>query len=96
MPIASSSRKAGELSPEERRTVEGLLGRKLEEDETVSIRASKGLVLKEAPSGEARKAAFRRFIERVDDTAKRPIDVSESEIEAAIDEAITQVRRNRG
>lgn len=96
MPIASTSLKANELSEEQRNAVESLLGRKLEADETVSIRASKGAVIKEAPSGKAREEAYLRLIQHAEETTRRAVSAPDAEIDAAIDEAITQVRRNRG
>ena len=78
-----------------RRAAEALLGRALQEDENISVRAFKGAVLKEAPTGEAREA-FRRLLDRVDRTARQAEGVSEAEIDAAIDEASDYVRRRRG
>lgn len=96
MAIVSMFRKANELSDDERRAVEGLLGRKLEADETVSIRASKGVVVKEAPTGKARDEAFARFLSRADETAQTAQQVADADIESAIDDAVTHVRRSRG
>ena len=88
--------KASDLSPEERRAAEILLGHDLEEDEIVSIRASKGKLIKEAVTGQAREDAFQKLFERIDNTAMRAEGVPEEEINAAIDEAIDYVRHNRG
>src|SRR5438552_1774871 len=73
--------------------VEDLLGRALQEDENISVRAFKGEMLNEAPTGEAREEAFRRLLNRVDTTARRAEGVLEAEIDAAIDEATDYVRR---
>ena len=62
--------KASERSPEERRAAEILLGHGLEEDELVSVRASKGQLIKEAVTGLTREDTFQRLFERVDTTAK--------------------------
>jgi len=45
---------ARDLSPELRRAAEALLGQALDEDETVTLRASKGFIVKEATAGKAR------------------------------------------
>ena len=87
---------ARDLAPDLRRAVETLLGRALQEDETVSVRAFKGSVLKEAPSGNARDEAYRRLVDRIDRTAKRAEGVPGEEVDAVIDEAIDSVRRRRG
>lgn len=88
--------KASELSPEERRAAEILLGHGLEEDEMVSVRASKGRFIKEGVTGQARDATFQKLFERIDITAKRAEGVSEEEVNAAIDEAVDYARHNHG
>ena len=80
--------KASDLSPEERRAAEILLGHRLEEDEWVSVRASKGQLIKEAVTGQAREETFQKLFKRIDTTAKRAEGVSEDEVSAAIDEAV--------
>ena len=94
MSIVSAFRTVHTLSPGQRMAVEEIIGRRLEEDETVSVRASKGAVLKEAPTGLAREMAVARFIRRVDETARRAEGVPKEEIEAAVDEAVAYVRQN--
>jgi hypothetical protein len=96
MQNASSVHKASDLSPDLRRAVEALLGRALEKDESVSVRAFRGEIIKQAPTGEAREEAFRRLRGRIDETAKRAHGVPEDEIDAAIDEATDHVRHHRG
>lgn len=88
--------KASDLSPEERRAAEILLGHGLEEDELVSVRTSKGHLIREAVTGQAREDTFQKLFERIDTTAKRAEGVSEEEVNAAIDEAVDYVRHNRG
>jgi hypothetical protein len=88
--------KARDLSPDERRMVETLLGRAVQEDENISLRAFRGDVIKLAPTGQARENAYRRLRKRIDDTAQRTRGVPEEEIDAAIDEAADFVRHNRG
>jgi hypothetical protein len=87
---------AHELSPEMRRAAEVLLGGTLDEDEMITVRASKGRILKEAPTGEVREDAFRRLFGRIDQTAKRSEGVREEDVDAAIDEAVDYVRHHRG
>jgi len=88
--------RASDLSPEERRAAEILLGHGLEENELVSVRASKGQLIKEAVTGQAREEAFLKLFERIDTTAKRSEGVSEEEVNEAIDEAVDYVRHNPG
>lgn len=88
--------KASDLSPDERRAAEVLLGHRLEDDEMISVRASKVRLQKEALTGQARDAAFEKLIERIDKTAARAKDVSDAEVDAAIDEALRHVRRKNG
>jgi hypothetical protein len=80
MPNVSSLHTARDLSPDQRRAIESLLGRILDEDELVSVRT-----WKESLAGDAREEAFR----------KRAEGVSEEQIDAAIDEAVDYVRHNR-
>jgi hypothetical protein len=87
---------ARELSPEMRRAAEVLLGGALDADEMITVRTSKGRLLKEAPTGEVREEAFRRLFDRIDQTAKRAEGVPEEDIDAAIDEAVDHVRHPRG
>ena len=87
---------ARDLPPEKRLAAEVLLGEALGEDELLLVRASKGSILKPAAEGEARDRAFTRLMEWSDEMAKRVEGVPESEIDAAIDEAVDFVRHNRG
>ena len=88
----SAVHKARDLSPELRRAAETLLGQALEEDETVSLRASKGHIVKEAPTGRIREEAFRRLSEHMDRIAERVKDVPEQELNSLIDEAVAETR----
>jgi hypothetical protein len=81
---ASSVHEASDLSPHLRRAVEALLGRAVEKNENVSVRAFRGEIMKQAPTGEARERSFRRLRGRIDETAKRAHGVPEEEIDAAI------------
>ncbi len=92
----SSLHRARDLSADQRRAVESLLGRHLDEDEMVSVRTSKGQLLKEALTGDAREEAFRNLLDRIKRTARQVEGVPEEEIDAAIDEAADYVRHHRG
>ena len=87
---------ARDLPPEKRHAAEVLLGGTLGEDELLLVRASKGHILKLGAKGEARDQAFKRLMELSAEMAKRVEGVPESEIDAAIDEAVDFVRHNRG
>jgi hypothetical protein len=89
-------KKVGELSPEERRAAEVLLGQALDEDDMVSVRTSKGRLIQQAPAGKVREEAFDRLFDRIARTAKRVEGIAEEEIDAAIDEAVDLVRHGRG
>jgi hypothetical protein len=82
-------RKVADLSPDTRHAMESIIGRSLREDETVAVN-----VFKPAPSGQAREAASRRLMERIDRTAQKARGNSEGDIEAAIDEAVDHVRHH--
>jgi hypothetical protein len=86
--------RACDLSPDERRAAETLLGHALAEDEMVSVRTSKGRLLKQALTGDAREQTFQRLFDRIDRTAAKAEDVPAEEVEAAIDEAVDFVRHN--
>ena len=82
-----------DLSPEERRAVENLLGRSLEEDESVSIKSIRSSsIIPPKLSPEERK----EVIEKLDryfakmDAQRKP--VSDSEEESIINEALRSTR----
>jgi len=79
-----------DIPADQRRAIEGLLGRVLRDDESLIIRPSH--VLKDAPVGEERARSFHRYQDHLDRLAGRVSDVPEGEIDAAIDEALGQVR----
>ena len=91
----SAIHKARDLSPELRQAAETLLGQALEEDETVTLRASKGYIIKEAPAGKAREEAFQRLFDSMDKIADRVKDVPEDELNSLIDEALAETRSRR-
>jgi len=86
----SSLRKAGALDPQVRAALEALLGRTLHGDESVSVRTYRS---KPAPTGDARRAAYSQLLERASRTAEKVKEVPEVEVDSAIDEAASFVRR---
>jgi hypothetical protein len=87
----SALRRAGELAPSVREAFESVLGRHLDDNETVSIHAHH---TRPAPRGKQREAAYRRLLEFGDKLAQRVKDVPEEEIDAAIREAVDYVRHH--
>jgi hypothetical protein len=80
-----------DLSPDQRLVIEGLLGRALHDEESLTIRPAR--VLKDAPTGAERTRLFRTYLDHLDALAGRMKDVPEAEIDAAIDDAVQHVRR---
>lgn len=87
---------ARDLPPEKRHAAEVLLGGALGEDELVLVRSSRGRIVKPGLTGDALADAYRQLFEWSADMAKRVEDIPESEIDAAIDEAVDFVRHDRG
>lgn len=87
----SALRKARDLSSDVRDALEKLLGRALQEEETISVQA---YPTHEAPMGRERDEAWLRLLERIDKTAARVANVPESELDALIDEAVNHVRHH--
>jgi L-lactate utilization protein LutC len=83
---------ARDLTAPVKAAIENLLGRPLQDDEQVSVRAYRQ---HEAPRGEARREAARRLEEHLDRMARKARDVSQDEMNAAINEALEQVRPRR-
>jgi len=83
--------KAGELAPPVKEAIESLLGRVLQEDESVGIRTYRA---NNAPAGPARDMAYRRLLGRIDKTAGQGEERPRGELDAAIDEAVDFVRHN--
>jgi hypothetical protein len=83
---------ARELTAPIKAALETLLGRPLQDDEQVSVRAFRR---HEAPPGEARREAARRLEEHLDKMASKVKDVPQHEMEAALEEALDHVRPKR-
>ena len=83
--------KARELPPNVRHALEVLLGRPLQEEETVSVQT---YPTHESPVGKQREDSWKRLMDRIDRTATRAKDVSEAELDALIDEATDYVRHH--
>ena len=84
-----------DLSPEQRRAVEVLLGRQVSEDESVSIKGIRpSAIIRPSLSPEARNEALeklRRYFAKVD-AQRKP--VSDEEEEEIINEALRSTRPN--
>ena len=91
----NSAYKAHDLSADQRRVLEALLGRAIGEDETVTVRASPGSVIREAPAGEKREEVFRRLDTYAEEMGQRVKGVPEEELSTLIDEAVMHARSQR-
>ena len=87
-----SIRKTRELSPAAKEVFESLLGRSLREDEEVGIWASGP---HEAPTGEARKDAWKKLNQHLDVMASKAGSVPTEELEELVDEVCDEVRHGR-
>jgi hypothetical protein len=83
-------RKATELSPEQRLALEGLLGRAISDQETVSVRAFEPAPVSAAERAEI-LAGLDAYFARID--AKRPA-MADAEADAVINEALRSTRPN--
>ena len=79
-----------DLSSDQRLAIESLLGRALPDDENLTIRPAH--ILKDAPTADERACLFDQYLGHLGVLAERVKDVPESEIHAAIDEAVKRVR----
>ena len=86
--------RAGDLKPDERRAAELLLGQHLDEGDLVSVRATKGRVVKPGPSPAEREAAFARLLASMEQTAARVAGVPDDVVDSAMEEALEFVRHN--
>ena len=88
-----SIQKASELSPPLNSAVEQLLGRPIDAAEEVSIVA---VPPHQVPPSENRAAVARKLEAFLNRRAEKIPDVSDQEIDAAVDEAVDSVRHSRG
>ena len=79
-----------DLSPDQKLAIEGILGRSLREDESLTIRPAK--MIKDAPTGEERVRLFGQYTADLDHIDGGVKDVPEDEIDAAIEMASCDVR----
>ena len=87
-----SIHKASELPPGVRSAVEQLLGRSIGADEEVSVAA---VPPQQFPPSEDRTAIARKLEEFLKRRAEKTEDVSDEDIDGAIDEALGHVQRSR-
>jgi hypothetical protein len=87
-----SVRRAKELGNAARSAVESLLGRKVADEEHVTVMA---YPLQPAEGEPDRKAAVRDLIEDLDSMAASASHIPEEEVDALIDEAIRHTRHRR-
>lgn len=87
-----SVQKASELPPGVKSAVEQLLGRPIDADKEVSIAA---VPPQQVPPSENRLAVARSLEGFLNRRAEKRQDVSDQEIDAAIDEALDHVRHSR-
>jgi hypothetical protein len=88
-----SIQKAGELPPRLRSAVEELLGRPIDADEEVSIAAVPPQQIEPSKSRASVAAKLEAFLNR---RAAKVNDVSDDELDAAIDDAVDHLRHSRG
>jgi len=85
--------KVKDLSPDQRLAIEGLIGRRLADDEGVNSQPSR--VLKDAPTGDERSRAYNEYLRNADTLSRRADNVPDEEIEALIDEACDRARHSQ-
>ncbi len=82
-----------DLSPEQRRAIESLLGRKVSEEEAVSIKSIRASsILAPNLTAEERKKALERLDRYFDKVDARREPVTEAEEEGIINEALASAR----
>lgn len=84
--------RAGEMPPPLKAAVEQMLGRLIDADEEISILASPP---QQAAPHESKASAVRTLEALLDRRAAKVDDIPEDEINALIDEAVSQARHNR-
>ena len=88
-----SINKAGDLPKNVRSAVEQLLGRPVEANEEISVVA---VPPQDVPPSKNRAEATRKLVALLDQRAKKLADISDQELDMAIDEAVDHVRHSRG
>lgn len=83
---------ARDLPAPTRSTIEGLLGRNLRDDEEVSVMS---LASHPAPSGDERRLSAERLRGALDRIADKTAEIGSDEFDAAVDEAMNQIRPRR-
>ena len=81
-----------ELPLEKRQAAEMLLGEKLDDDELLLVRSSKGRIISRAAEGAEREAAWDRMEAWMQELDRRVSHVPESEVSAIIEEALLHAR----
>jgi hypothetical protein len=81
-----------DLGQAARQALEALLGRRLAEEEQVSVTA---LAARPAPTGDVRRFAAERLIESLKAMSESARDIPNDELESLIDEAMDDIRRRR-
>ena len=87
-----SVRRADELGDAARSVVESLLGRRVADEEHITVMAYPAQPVEGEPD---RKAAVRDLIEDLDSMAAGASQIPDEEMDALIDEAIRHVRHRR-
>ncbi len=82
-----------DLGEDARRALEALLGRRLGEEEQISVTV---LPPRPAPSGEERRIAAERLSKTLEAMSERAREIPAEELEELIDAAMDDVRRRRG
>ncbi len=85
-------RNVRDLGEDARRTLEALLGRRLAEEEQVSVTA---LAARPSPTGDSRRLAGERLHKNLREMSERAKKVPQDELESLIDEAVNDVRHWR-
>lgn len=88
-----SIQKANKLSPSVKSAVEELLGRQIDDDEEVSVIA---VPPQQTPALPNRAALAQRLEAFLNQRAEKTIQVSDEEIDTAIDEGVDHVRHSHG
>lgn len=88
-----SIHKASELQPNVKSAVEQLLGRPIQADEEVSVVASPP---RQSAASPERAEIARKLKDFLDRRAEKVRDISDEEIDSAIDEAVERARHSRG